>query len=48
MQTQNTDYPPDYDEYLADCYDTERGETTKSYEEWKASRSVPNGVRSPE
>ena len=45
MQTHNPDYPPDYDEYLVDCYDTELGETTKSYEEWKASRSDTNGER---
>ena len=48
MQTSNPGYPADFDEYLADCYDIERGEAIKSYEEWKASRSLPNGVRSAE
>jgi uncharacterized short protein YbdD (DUF466 family) len=40
MQTTNPDYPPDYDEYLDDCYDMERGEAVKSYEEWRASRQT--------
>lgn len=30
----NPDYPPDYCDYLDDCYDQDSGNLTMSYEEW--------------